>query len=57
MFSWKVQTIKDRGADQWYRFHITGLILDEGREPVPFSWSVRDMDNPTYDLSGAVHLT
>lgn len=50
---WKVFKVKDNGPTVFYRYSIQGEIRDTGREPVPFSWTVPSLDNPTYDLSEA----
>lgn len=49
--SWKVHTVKDRGIGNWYRYSITGIIVDAGREPQNFSWQVQNFNDPRYDLS------
>jgi hypothetical protein len=55
---WRILTVKDRGPREYYRFAITGHNLNwrpESRD-YAFSWSVPDLDDPRYDLSGAVYL-
>jgi len=53
--AWKVTAYKDRGAAQHYRYHVQGHILDTGRDPQPFSWSVPDLAG--YDMTAAQVLS
>lgn len=49
---WVVEALQDRGPGHHYRYHIQGRITDDGREPQRFSWSVPDLADPRFDLSG-----
>lgn len=42
---WVVESIEDKGPSEWYRYHVTGWIEDNDREPVRFSWAVPSIAN------------
>lgn len=52
---WVVETIHDRGQGEYYRYRITGRNLNYPpcHPSHKFSWSVRDLDDPRYDVSAA----
>jgi hypothetical protein len=53
---WLVTKLTDLGPGHYYRFHLEGENLNwpEGHRERKFSWSVRDVDDPRYDLGGIV---
>jgi hypothetical protein len=53
---WKLLQVIDRGASNYYRYQVSGLNLN-WRPEAPdyhFTWSVRTIDDPRYDVSEAV---
>lgn len=56
---WKLTRIVDRGPSEYYRFHIEGENLNypPGYVDRRFAWSVRDIDDPRYDVDGAIRET
>lgn len=53
---WIVETIRDNGPRQVYRWSITGRIVDTDGRDDRFSWAVPRLDDPRYDLSAILAL-
>jgi hypothetical protein len=53
---WVIKTIVDRGPGLYYRYHVRGTNLNYPPEASEreFAWSVPTLDDPRYDLSGAI---
>lgn len=55
---WVVETVRDRGAGHFYRYGITGTNLNYPpcHPSRKFMWSVRDLDDERYDMTGARYV-
>jgi hypothetical protein len=54
---WLVESVTDRGPQEYYRYHVSGLNLNHppGVPDHHYSWSVRDLDG-RFELCSAVSV-
>ena len=53
---WRILTVHDRGPGHFYRYQVTGEnhYSLPGTSDFRISWSVPDLDDDRFDMSGAV---